>query len=54
MGIMLTIRITLPAPYDRVRASVEDASVSPYESEGGQSLDEWLAELGRTVAVYDE
>ncbi|GMK54229.1 hypothetical protein CspeluHIS016_0108150 [Cutaneotrichosporon spelunceum] len=46
------LSITLPAPYDRVCASVESASVAAYDSaEATQGLEEWLGDLGRAVVT---
>lgn len=44
-------RITLPSPYDRVHASVDDEAINAYDStDSAQNLDEWLAEVGRSVS----
>ncbi|BEJ11961.1 hypothetical protein CspHIS471_0204210 [Cutaneotrichosporon sp. HIS471] len=46
------LSITLPAPYDRICASVEGTSVTAYDSaEAAQSLEEWLGDLGRAAVT---
>ncbi|CAK9786235.1 hypothetical protein CC85DRAFT_328422 [Cutaneotrichosporon oleaginosum] len=51
-GSLGPLSITLPAPYDRVLASVESAAVEGYDSaDASQSLDEWLGDLGRAAVT---
>ncbi|BEI81361.1 hypothetical protein CcaverHIS002_0205210 [Cutaneotrichosporon cavernicola] len=51
-GAFGPLSITLPAPYDRVCASVEGTSVAAYDSaEAAQSLEEWLCDLGRAAVT---